>query len=511
MFSQQIISTLPFKHWLWQDNENKRLLVFVSILIVAAIIWLKILYPYPNFMPPDSYSYLEAANTNQFINVWPIGYSKFLRLVSVFSRSHILLIVVQYFLLQASLLYLLFTIRYLLLPTKWIFRSVLIISVLNPLMPHIANFVSSDSLFTTLSLVWFTQLLWILYHPTPKLMMLHALVLLLAFTVRFSGIYYPLISILIILLTGMPKKNKFLGIGSITFMLFAFIGRTQYEYKIKTDTIQYSAFGGWQIAANALYGYAYAKPDAPSSVLPKFRNLHKLVNQHMDSLRHMPTYIRPDNEVAIYYLWNFKSPLRKYMFEKWGKYDKKVFLKHWASLGPEYQEYGRYLIAKHPREFFIRFVWPNLLRYYAPPPYFMENYNMGNTKVDSIAVSWFDWKTNELPVRVKDRRIHIVSFFSILLSVINPSFLLATIFLFFSDFSKRSRISKNIISCMLLVWFSNTIFSVLSAPIELRYQLFPIAITLPFTLLFLSWIINSLQFVSNIKNKQSVSLHKPIT
>jgi hypothetical protein len=112
MLFQKAITTQSFSQWLWKDKENKRLLWLSSFVLVVSFTWLKILYPYPNFMPPDSYSYLEAANKNEFINIWPIGYSRFLRLVSSFSSSHMVLVVLQYLLLQTGLLYFLFTIRY---------------------------------------------------------------------------------------------------------------------------------------------------------------------------------------------------------------------------------------------------------------------------------------------------------------------------------------------------------------------------------------------------------------
>src|SRR5690349_19423417 len=100
MLFQRTISTNPFKQWIWKDKENKRLLWFSLTVMTISFTWLKIVYPFPNFMPPDSYSYLTAAQENRFINMWPIGYSKFLRLTSSFTQSHMVLVVLQYVLLQ---------------------------------------------------------------------------------------------------------------------------------------------------------------------------------------------------------------------------------------------------------------------------------------------------------------------------------------------------------------------------------------------------------------------------
>jgi hypothetical protein len=503
---QNTISSLSFKQWLWQDDENKRLSIFTITVMVTSFCWLKYIYPFPNFIPPDSDNYIEAATNNDFINIWPIGYSKFLRLTSVFTRSDSVLVTLQYLLLMASVLYFLFTIRYLLSPGKLLFRSLLAISIINPLLPHIANFVSSDCLFTILSLIWFTQLLWIIYQPAQKLLILHAVVLLMAFMVRFNALWYPLISITLISFINIPRKRKWLGIGSILSLLFIFIGRTQYEYQMKTGTVQYAAFAGWQLAANALYAYAY-KQQAYSAKVPwKYEELHTLVNHHMDSLR--PLSRRPDSQIGVYYLWDFKSPLRIYMEKYKDKNKKNRFFNQWASAAPLYASYGRWLITNHPWSFIKHYAWPNLIRYYAPPAYFMGKYNMENINVDPVVATWFDWKNNQLATRTSDKEIHIVSIFPNLLAILNPLFLLSAILFVCSiSFRKCNKISKRVIICMLTIWFANAFFSILSAPIELRYQLFPVIITIPFSILFTTEIIQSLQEKSTKKIKNNI--HSP--
>jgi len=508
MLFQSTISTVPFREWLCKDAENKKLMWFSLAVAIVSFTWMKIVYPYPNFIPPDSYFYIDAAQDNMFINIWPIGYSKFLRLISSFSQSHFLLVLLQYLLLLTSVLYLLLTIRYLLSPSKWVFRIILTLSISNPLLPQISNFVSSDCLFGALSLVWFTQLLWILVIPSKRLLILHAVVLLLAFMVRFMALYYPLLSISVIIIKTMPVKTRYYGIGTICFLLFLFIGHTEYEYKMKTGTIQYSAFGGWQMAANALYGYAHARQDDPSTVPSSLRKLHTLVNSHLDSLKHLMS--RPDNDIGVYYLWDFQSPLVVYRDQQW-KHDQKN-LPHftkWATMGPLYQAYGRWLTMRHPKEFIQYYLWPNLIRYYQPPVNFMGYYNLGINTVESTAVNWFAWKNNQLPLRSKDRIIHITAFMPKLLAIINSLFLLVAIsFTFLGGFNKCHQLSKKVLSISALIWIANLVFSVFSAPIELRYQLFPVIITLPFCILLITWIIHSLETKSTQKRKSEISISK---
>jgi hypothetical protein len=479
MLFQHSTSGIPFKQWLLKERENRLLLKLSGIAIVLQFAVFKFLYPFPNFMPPDSDSYVEAAVTNQLINLWPIGYSKFLRLFSCFTSSHIALVWFQYLLLQVSVLYLLFSIRYLLSPGKWLFRVLLAVSILNPLLPHICNFVSSDALFTALSLLWFTQLLWMLYQPNCNLLYRHAVVLLLAFMVRFNAVIYPCISIVVILLTHASRRTKLLGIGMIILLLGVFTGLTARQYYQQTHTIQYSAFGGWLIGSNALYGYAYAKLDPEETVPARFRPLHRMVNQHMAAIRKLPH--RPDAEVAIYYFWDFQSPLVMYMNNKWKKDTTTTYFRRWASMAPLYAAYGRYLVQRHPLLYLQHFVWPNFIKYYAPPAKFMGTYNLGVDTVAPIIPKWFGWRSNKIHTYFKSKQIVITEPFTIISAVVDLLFIVCFItFARLGGLKRCTPYCRQVLWWTLLVWFGNMIFSVFTAPIELRYQLFPFMITTVF-------------------------------
>jgi hypothetical protein len=505
MLFQQSISNTSFKHWIYKNKENQRMFFFILLGISGSFIWLKTIYPFPNFMPPDSNNYLEAAYNNEYINIWPIGYSKFLQLVGLFSHSHLALVTTQYIILQASQMYLLFTIRYLLSPGKWLFIILLSVTTLNPLLPHIANFVSSDSLFAALSIIWCTQLLWIIFVPNRTLVITHAVILLFAFMVRYNALYYPFISIPMIILSKLNTSGKTLGIVSILLLLLAFIGRTQYEYNKKTNITQYSAFGGWQLAANALYGYAFSKLDNTENIPHRFRPLHKLVNQHMDSISKLA--LRPDREIGIYYLWDFNSPLRVYMERLWINDTVSSFFKKWASMAPLYSSYGKYLILNHPKEFIKYYIWPNFQRYYAPPSYFMGIYNMGFSTVDPIAVKWFGLKNNTLYTRNDSKQIPIADTFSILIPVINLIFVMGFLsFVFLGGFKNCAPNIKQLIWCFIFIWVSNTLFSVFSAPIELRYQLFPLTFSLIWATIFVAYILDIIWHPSkSIKTDKYIS------
>ncbi|TWW00645.1 hypothetical protein [Chitinophaga pinensis] len=180
-----------FFRGIWYNRENRWLLISSIILSVVLIIIILQLYPYPNFLP-DSYSYIDAAFNNVNINMWPVGYSKFLRFISVFNRSSTGLVIVQYALLQFSILFFLFSISYLLNPGKWLMRVLFALIVLNPLWLYIANFVSSDALFATCSLLWLTTLFWLIYQPDTRMFVAHALILAFVFLCAIMPCIIPL-------------------------------------------------------------------------------------------------------------------------------------------------------------------------------------------------------------------------------------------------------------------------------------------------------------------------------
>ena len=474
-----------FKQWVFREKENRRMLVLSLIYSILAFLLLKWRFPFPNFIP-DSYSYLEAATANQGINMWPIGYSAFLRILSCFSNSDKFLILVQYLLLQSSILYFLFTVRYLLSPGKWLFRILAIVCIVNPLSLLIANFVTSDTLFAALSLIWLSQLLWILYRPGIPLLTIHAFILVFAFMVRYNALYYPLVSVAMILLTRLSVAKKLIALGSLTLLLGCFIGVNIAKYKTFTGTSQFSAFGGWQLASNALFAYAHSTPDAPEKLPESLRPLHKIVNHHMDSLNHLKT--RPDQELGIYYLWNEGAPLKEYLREKWRNDPQRDGFKEWASMAPTYSAYGIWLIRHHPADFVHYYVLPNMVNYYAPSTEFLNIYNMGRDSADDMARWWFSLKTKKL--HSGNKNIPLAEFYPIFLAVANLLFLLCFIcFWTLGGFRKTGAHLPRALWWTGLIWLANLGFSVTASPVVLRYQVFPMIFTSVFMGLMLEFII----------------------
>ena len=477
----------PFNEWMWKQPENRHLLVLTGVLIVVHFAWFKLLFPYPNFIP-DSYQYIRAAMSDTFVDMRPIGYSRFLRIFSCFSNSHFLLVSLQYLFLQAGVLYFLFVIRYLLQPCKWLWRAVVVLNVANPLLSHVSNLVTSDALFTALTFIWFAQVLILQWQPGQRLLAAHALVLLLAFTLRYNALYYPVISIIAILIGSLRFSQKAVGILLVILPVCLFVLLTRYENKKTFGVAQFSAFSGWQLAANGLTAYAQLPADDPARLPAALRTLHAVVNRHMDALRRLPN--RPDSTMNIYYMWDKQSPLNRYRASLFATPTAIGPEQQWALMGPLYEQYGRWLIGRHPAAFYRYFIVPNATTYLFPNAEFLALYNIGDDTVRKEVVEWFKWPNNTVNSTAGKKPITLMGwlvflqFFSTLLFV--PA---CMGFALLKKFTASGRLVKNLFLLTVLVWAANAVFSISSAIVVLRYQIFSQAFSLTFGLLFLAHII----------------------
>ena len=145
---------------------------------------------------------------------------------------------------------------------------------------------------------------------------------------------------------------------------------------------------------------------------------------------------------------------------------------------------------RHPGDFLRYYIWPNLINYYVPDPEFLATYNMGRDTVEQVAKAWFGYKTNKVSTWGNNKRTDTVKVFTIFLSVIYLLFVLSlTGFLLLDGPKKVSPGYMKTAGWAAVVWAGNCCFSVLASPIVLRYQVFPMIITLTVLSLLLAFLI----------------------
>jgi hypothetical protein len=482
---------IPFTYFLFKNKVNKWTIVISAALAILEFIIFKMLYPFASFMP-DSVAYIDTALNNYAIHFWPVGYSRFLHAAGTIFQNDTTLVLFQYLFLQAGMLYFLFTFFYFVKASQMVRYILLAFFVLNPLFLITSNYISADALFLAISFIWIAELLWLLYRPNAFLLPVHAVTLLLAFTVRYNALYYPMISAVMIIASKLRRPGRLAGVGLFFLLIAAFSWHCSNKYKELTGERQFTAFGGWQLAANALYAYSKVN-DRSESVPFKFSKLHQIVTHHADSLNKL--YQRPDSTPGIYYLW--KGPLLQYLTYRYNDTSFSDF-KHYALLAPLYKEYGMYLITKYPKAYAQYFLWPNIIRYYAPPAEFLGQYNIYSNTVPPTIKNWFGYRSSKVTGYSKEFTM-INHSMPVLSAIINLLFVGSLIGFALTGGFKRFKQLSPVLILITAFWLTNMCFSVLASPIVLRYQLFTMSLIFCAGVLLVEFIYNS-DFVPNEPN-----------
>ena len=503
---------LSLKNYIFKNPAHKWF-VWTGILgIILQLVVFKFLYPYASFINGDSYVYLQTAYYNWDINTYPIGYSRFLRLVSVFTKSDTFLVVLQYLILQASIMYFVFTLFYFYKPSKLVKILLFGFMLLNPAFLYLSNYVSSDAFFLSLSIIWFTQLLWIMYRPTNGLIILNALILFIAFTVRYNALYYPLIAGVSYLLTRKKIFIKLAGFAIGLALIAGFVQFTSNKYYELAGKRQFSPFTGWQMANNAMYAYRYVDSNKVKPLPKKFQQLDVAVRTYFDTTRDLQKHPEENLMASTMYMWDPRSPLQKFMDKRFKKDTAAGPIKKWATMAPLFADYGKTLIKEYPVEFAKYYLWPNTLKYYTPPVEFLESYSTGIDSVQPIAQVWFGYKSNKLKTYFKDYKVSVLNFFPILVGIMNVVFLLGALSFLFLQGYRQYPLLKHALILIVCLWAVNFSFSVFASPIALRFQLFPILVCMSFTFLFIEYVVKAAKGIEMESFKPEIGkLHTEIS
>lgn len=472
-----------FRQYLLGDRRNRISLCITAAAIVIQFAVFKYFYPFASYIYGDSFVYLETAYKNLDINTYLVGYSRFLRLFSVFSSSDTALVAFQYLFIQSSALFFLFTLFYFYQPGKLMQMILLAFIVLNPLFLHLANLVSSDGFFMALSLIWITLLLWIIHRPNICVLLWHALVLFAAFTVRYNALIYPAIATVVVFLSKLSVSRKIVGAGLGLILCGLFILYTGSRYKLLTGKWQYSPFSGWQMANNAMYAYRYVNSADRKSVPTRFKMLDNMIRTYFDSTRDVKKYPVEGIMASTVYMWTSGLPLSKYRDLQFKNDDSASALKKWATVAPLYADYGAYIIRKYPWQYARYFLWPNAKKYYAPPIEFLKVYNSGYDHVTQDAQKWFGYSSTKITARTKDVVVNTLDFYPIFSGVINVVMLCSVLCFGILNGFQMKILFRNGILIGGSIWLSNAGFTIFASSAALRFQSFPIIITAVFTFL----------------------------
>ena len=468
---------MVFINFILKDRRNKSYAIIALAGSIALFTIFKILYPFPDFFS-DSYSYIFAAKANLDVSIWPIGYSKFLRWFHFITYSDTALITFQYFFYIFSALYFFFTILFFYCPIKAAQGILFIFLFFNPLFLYVCNYVNSDPLFLALSLLWFTELLWIMQRPNIYHIIAQAILLVTCFIVRNNAYIYPFLTIIaLVLAPGLSwiKKGIALSIGIL--LLIPFIVHTQKETYKMTGKKQFSLFTGWQLANNALYAYEYMDS---AKILPI--DCQELEKSCMIFFHRIPTEKLHDimwSDEGNFFIRAYYGPLKQYFTRHYKISDDYDVIVAWGKASIVFETYGIFLIKNNFRAFVWAFILPNAKNYFIPTLEKLSVYNLGSNKFDPVAEEWFHFKNPSIKISRSPIQGIILYFFPIIFCALNIyTIIQSAIYIISKKYLKQTRSYRNAILLFLLFLSLNFIFLTTASIIVFRYQLFPMIICL---------------------------------
>ena len=445
----------------------------------------KLQYPYPNFRG-DSAAYIHAAFWHINASQWPVGYSKFLSIVHFFSHSDTLLVSIQYSLLELSALLLFFTLKFFLKPGKIVFNLLFVFNIFNPMFLHLGNYIMSDALFISLSLLWITQLLWIIYRPAPMQIFAQAILLLCLFTVRYNALFYPLVATLTLILSSLRRIVKIAGISLSFILIGLFIGFTERAFAKLNGVRQFSPFGGWQLANNALYMYGNIRLDDSIKAPAQFFELDSIIRKSFTSEKRK-SLMADHLDVRDFYIWDtVNSPLWQYMKYNYKSDNSTNSYVKWITMGAFYSAYGNYLIQKYPAEYFRYFLSPNITNFFLPQIADLNYYNQGSNTLVYVESMWFDYKYLGVTRAPADYELNIIKPYPYVMGFFNIFFLLSFIFYLLSySYKHVGRTFNKIVILIFSFWLLNFCFSLSASTIEIRYQVFQFILCFGFSIILM--------------------------
>lgn len=503
------ITANDHSYWkdIWKNVANRKFLLGGLGLSIASFIIFKILYPYPDFFS-DSYSYIFAASAHLDINIWPIGYSKFLALFHSITHGDTSLVGFQYFFMQIAALHFFFTIVHLFNPSQWAKAVLFTFLFINPLTLYLCNTINSDAIFCALSLLWLTEIIWIIHRPKSYQLITQAILIFLCFTIRNNAYYYPIITCLAFILSRQSVWKKLSGIAITFILIISFIITTQNAAYKLTGVRTFSLFTGWQIANNALYMYDASYIDSTAFTSPATKELNRLTLNFLSRINPETYHPYLDDYVGNFFIRQPESPLKQYYSLHYRSKDDLESIINWARASKVFETFGKSIVYKHPFRYIQYFSIPNIYRYFVPPLSHLERYNYGTNKIDPIAQQWFDYP--HLTITVFSH-----GFQGIILLIYPAFFLLMNLYCIWNciqfylrkGFFLVSPVHSTIYKILLSFFILNFIFTSISTVNILRYQFVPMICTLGFSLL----LADVVESQSELKKQNKVSKRIKIT
>jgi hypothetical protein len=419
--------------------------------------------------------------------------------VNVFSTSDTVVVTLQYLLLQGASLGLVLSLR------RWCGvgeRTVAVLMafvLLDPVIPYVANYISSDALFIGLSLIWLTVLMGILRAAGWRRLALQVVLLFVIFNLRYAALFYPAVAALMILLARRGWRYSAIGVVASIGVVVAGTLWIKSVTRRETGADLFSAFSGWQMANNVLNLYPHIPVDTAGLPSAECRVLAGYVSDYFvgtgrtvvgpgvrtvantggrdvgaPETRAMP-------EVTTAYMWLHPSPLHLYM-EAYKRQHKLSYFDAWNRVGVVFSQYGYFVARKHPVAFLRYYGWPSAKVFFLTGLDNMAAFNEGKPDVDSLAANWFRYPGVHVKAVSVTLQSKVLAPMAWTYTLLNLSFVItALLFLSFRTLRQRNKVFTACFRLASAFLLANAFFSIFATPSVFRYQVLPLIVLFVFT------------------------------
>ncbi len=465
--------------------KQEKLISIGVLVLIAAFLLLKFCFPYPDFFL-DSYNYVRNAAQPEPVTYRPNGYPTFLTLTHSISDSGYFTVASQFLIYVFSSFFFFFSCDYLFgLPKKyknWLFALV----VFNPILLLQTNLVSSDSLFSSFTVIWFTLSLWCIVRPNLLVLVLQVIALAICFRLRYTALYFPIVAVLFFAISKANILFRFAGIALSLLIVYHFVEIQKDKMEENMGIRTLSGFTGWQIANNVLCYYKHVDVKAEDLPTNEMKTLDIFVKHYIDSVGTEEGSIHTD------YLWSAKSPLKKYMIYSANKLaDETSYLRsyfyHWCISSVLYSEYAWTIIKFDPMAYVRYFMLSNLKNFMYPELEILRNYDVLHSPLPPETKAWFNYDIDNLECRFKNLQKNIIAPFPAIFLLLNVFNFSAIAVFFFKNIKRYKSVDKDtrrLFIAWCVFYFSFALFCLFSTIVLLRYvnPLFTLGMLMPFVL-----------------------------
>lgn len=467
-------SFIDFIKFLVHQKQRREIVFILGIylLFYTIIIWL---YPLPSTLV-DSANYIHCASLMKIGGFRPFGYSWYLNFIHNVTPSITFLVISQFALNAFATLYFLFTVKYFNLITHRLLWYVFIsFTVIAPISFYMANSLLSDSLFCSLTIVWFTTAIWCIHSGNTFAFFIHLIFMIWAMNVRYTALFFPIVS----LFTAILSYSKLLRMISISVTIIItvfFYNSTKNKMRKEFGVDIFSGFGGWQVLNNALHIIPHVHID-PKEIKDKQTSEFYRFALQFDT----EVYKK---EISSSFIWSKDLPLKQYL--AWRMRSQQLgYVKAWLLSGKDFEKYGSYLIKKEPVAFCKYYLLPNSLRVVFPPERGFI-FSTDTLESDELISSWFKMQKGikfipastlysdmSLPLRMSECLINLTFLVCLVCWVFKKN-------IFLLD-ERATKALSMLVLFVLMYWA----FNIYAAPYEIRYGIpvRPILVALPLILL----------------------------